>query len=293
MHQSRIPRELISALKRRAPITPGQNMTDVEALFSVGDVVRVRTQEVSTANRRLELSMLQYKNESDEDDDYVVEGRDPEGEEDKFAEDDSNDEEETVAFDPESTLLWWRGAAYTKIAGDFGPKVDEDFEVLDENIKIVEGTWRRMFKVDMREDEQDFNSKAMEAEMKELEEEIGELNGMDDDMVDCVGFGSSTHTQRVGSFVSMSTLPAEWREQMEFFKDLETTDNTKIAGLKAGKQAEQAEFDSLLREVEKELEQVASQAPRRRQEDEVRHDISANTILYLRQLSAVISYEMI
>lgn len=210
MHQSRIPRDLISALKRRAPIAPGGNKTDVEALFTIGDVVRVRTQEVAVGSRRLELSMLQYKNESDEDDDYVVEGRDPEGDEDKFDNQDTDDEEETESFDPESTLIWWRGAPYVKIAVESaGSKIDEDFQVLDENIKIVEGTWRRMFEVDMREDEQDFNSKAMEAEMKELEEEIGELGGMDDDMIDCVGFGSSTHTQRVGSFVSMSSLPAE------------------------------------------------------------------------------------
>ena len=57
---------------------------------------------------------------------------------------------------------------------------------------------------------------------------------------------------------------------MEFFKDLETTDVTKMSGLKAGKAAEQAEFDNLLREVEKELDQAASQAPRRRSEDEVK-----------------------
>ena len=196
-------------MKRRAPIAPGGNKTDVEALFTVGDVVRVRTQEVSEVNRRLELSMLQYKDAADEDDDYVVEGRDPEGDEDKFDNQDADDEEETAAFDAESTLIWWRGEAYNKIIDTKSSKVDEDFEVLDESIKIVEGTWRRMFEVDMREDEQDFNSKAMEAEAKELEEEIGELGGMDDDMIDCVGFGSSTHTQRVGSFVSMSSLPAE------------------------------------------------------------------------------------
>ena len=42
-----------------------------------------------------------------------------------------------------------------------------------------------------------------------------------------------------------------------------------MSGLRAGKQAEQAEFENLLREVEKELDQAASQAPRRRSEDEV------------------------
>ena len=56
---------------------------------------------------------------------------------------------------------------------------------------------------------------------------------------------------------------------MEFFKDLESVNSAKITGLRAGKAAEQAEFDSLLREVEKELDQASSQAPRRRSEDEV------------------------
>ena len=122
VHMSRIPRDLISALKRRSPIAPGGNKTDIEALFSVGDVVRVRTQEVSEVTRKLDLSMLQYKDASDEDDDYVVEGRDPEGDEDKFSSDDADDEEETVAFDAESTLIWWRGEAYNKIVDTGGDR---------------------------------------------------------------------------------------------------------------------------------------------------------------------------
>jgi hypothetical protein len=133
--------------------------------ITIGDVVRVRTQAVSVGSRRLELSMMQYKDSDDEDDDYVVEGRDPEGDEDKFQED-KDEDDEVVAFDAESTLVWWRGAPYVKIQAEVRATGDEDFQVLDENIKIVEGTWRRMFEVDMREDEQDFNSKALEAEMK-------------------------------------------------------------------------------------------------------------------------------
>ena len=60
---------------------------------------------------------------------------------------------------------------------------------------------------------------------------------------------------------------------MEFFKDLESINTSKMSGLRAGKQAEQAEFETLLREVEKELDQAASQAPRRRSEDEVMNTI--------------------
>ena len=57
---------------------------------------------------------------------------------------------------------------------------------------------------------------------------------------------------------------------MEFFKDLEAVNSVKMTGLKAGKKAEQSEFDNLLRDVEKELDQAAAQAPRRRSEDEVK-----------------------
>ena len=70
---------------------------------------------------------------------------------------------------------------------------------------------------------------------------------------------------------------------MEFFKDLESINTSKMSGLRAGKQAEQAEFETLLREVEKELDQAASQAPRRRSEDEViysiHHTILSNPVI--------------
>ena len=40
---------------------------------------------------------------------------------------------------------------------------DEEAEVINESPAIVEGTWRRMFEVDMREDAADFSSKILEA----------------------------------------------------------------------------------------------------------------------------------
>jgi hypothetical protein len=52
---------------------------------------------------------------------------------------------------------------------------------------------------------------------------------------------------------------------MDFFKELETQDTTKMSGLRAGKAAEQAEFETLLKAVELELDQAATRgAPRRR-----------------------------
>ena len=126
---------------------------------------------------------------------------------------------------------------------------DDDFDVLNESVDVVEGTWRRMFEVDMREDEADLSSKALEAEIKELEEEIGELNGLDEELIDAVGFGQSFQPTKIGSFVSMSAIPADWKEEMDFFKELEVTNTNKLSGLRAGKASEQAEFESLLKEV--------------------------------------------
>ena len=74
---------------------------------------------------------------------------------------------------------------------------------------------------------------------------------------------------------------------MEFFRELETVNAVKMSGLKAGKAAEQAEFDNLLRDVEKELDQAAAQAPRRRSEDEV----CASSMLYSQfSLSFLVDY---
>ena len=41
--------------------------------------------------------------------------------------------------------------------------VDEEAAVLNESPAIVEGTWRRLFEVDMREDAADFSTKILEA----------------------------------------------------------------------------------------------------------------------------------
>lgn len=266
VHNTRIPRDLISALKRRAPITPGQNKTDVELLFSEGDVVKIRVQAVKVDARRVELSMLPYRASDSEEDDYIVEGRDPEGEENKF-EDTNNDEIEEEKFDGQDTLLWWKGQPYQKetftaVEQEF----DEDTEVLNESKNLVEGTWRRMFELDMREDAADFSSKVVEKDLEELAEEIGELDGLDLDLIEPDRFGVKDPTQRArfGSFVSLKSLPIEWKEDMDFFKQLEISESEITSKLRGGKAADQAEFESLLKEVELELEQAASRVSSRR-----------------------------
>jgi predicted RNA-binding protein with RPS1 domain len=182
VHASRIPRDLLASLKKIAPITPGTNKTDIEALFAENDVIKVRVHSVNAGSRRLELSMLPFKTDEDDEDDYVVEGREPEGEE-SYSREQQDDDEAEEEYNAEDTLLWWRGKPYAA-AEVAASSTDEETDIINENIAVVEGTWRRMFEIDMREDELDFSSKIAEEERKELEEELGELMGLDEDMDD-------------------------------------------------------------------------------------------------------------
>lgn len=252
IHNSRIPRDLIAALKKRAPVAPGTNKTDVEALFSEGDVVKSRVHAVDVGSRRLELSMLPMRN-TEEDDDYIVPGRDPEDEEDRQM-DNQDDEEEY--FDAEETLLWWKGSPYSKIISSVDVALDEEVEIVKESSAVIEGTWRRMFEVDLREDENEFSSKVLEQEMAELAEEIGELEGLDDDLSDSLGFGLPYVPSVVGRQVTKTALSA-WGDEITFFKEFEATETSTVAALKGGKKAEQLEFERLLKEAEQELEQSA------------------------------------
>jgi hypothetical protein len=210
--------------------------------------------------------MLPFISAADEDDDYVVEGRDPEEKEGRGGGKKSRHNDKSggsggdafVAFDPEDTLLWWRGAPYESVGSAARSTVDQEMDVINENVAIVEGTWRRMFEVDMREDEKDFTSKVAELELKELEEEIGELSGLDEDLVDTMGFGEPFNNMRLGSFVSASSLPTAWREGMGFFEDFASSEHARVSGLKQGKSSEQETFEKLLREVESELNKASS-----------------------------------
>ena len=222
---NRIPIGLIKALKTIAPpqASGNTNKTDVELLFSVGDVVKCRLNSYTAATKKLELAMTPKKTDENEDDGYVVEGRDAEGEEDTpvvAVEDDQED------YDPEDTLLWWRGAPYKKTADETDVSTllaDEEGIIVQESEKIIEGTWRRLFELDLREDASDFASKIQEAELKELEEEIGELSGLDDELVDSLGFGTTLNTKRFGSFVPIDSLPDAWKKDMSFFRDTEVS----------------------------------------------------------------------
>lgn len=262
VHARQIPRDLIAALKKQVTVDSTGDKTDVEILFQEGDVVSCRVNSFG-GPKKLDMSMLPPKDEED-DDDYVVDGRDPEEEEgqsgrprrsSRFAET-NVDSEAVTAFDGESKLLWWRGQPYTPLGRPNANLEDEEMAVIKESTDVVEGVWRRMFEVDLREDAADFSSKIEEAELKELQNDIGELMGLDDDMFAMADLNlMSSGPKSVGghNMGLLDELPDDWKSEMTFFKDVGNTASSLDAMYKGGKASEQQEFDALIREVEVEI----------------------------------------
>ena len=265
VHARQIPRDLITALKKQVSTDSAGDKTDVEILFQEGDVVSCRVNSFG-GPKKLDMSMLPPKDE-EEDDGYVVDGRDPEQDEEgqaqngrprrssRFAET-NVDSEAVTGFDGESKLLWWRGKPYTAIGRPETAGEDIEMAVIKESSDVVEGVWRRMFEVDLREDAADFSSKIEEAELKELQNDIGELMGLDDDMFSMADINMmSSGPQSVGahSMGLQEELPDDWKSEMTFFKDVSNTATSLDAMYKGGKAAEQQEFDALIREVEVEI----------------------------------------
>lgn len=221
----------------------------LQTIFSTGDVVKFRVHAVSAEQRRLELSMLPYIASADDDDGYIVEGRDPEGEEfddyDAEGDDDQDDD-----YDPEDTLLWWRGAPYDKV-GTVASQEDEEFAVLKESSELNEGAWRRMFDSDMKQQQADFSSKTQEMELKEIAAEIGDMEGVD---IEIEEFNSAMSSAgKFGTYIGMSDFPDDWKKEIAFFEEIETSESKFFGELRAGKKGDESEISLLLEQVEAEL----------------------------------------
>ena len=101
-------------------------------------------------------------------------------------------------------------------------------------------------------------------EVEEINDEIGELQGLENELLDSLGMTrDSSENELFGSFVSTSSLPADWKEQIAFFNDFEQIESSAKSILRGGKTAEQGEFEMLLKEVEIELQAAAKRNPRR------------------------------
>ncbi len=110
VHASGIPRDLINSLKQMV----GRDYYDfdkseVENLFQPGDIVKVRVQKVLEDERKLDLVMT--------DPNFTYKERKPSNN-GKYSDREENtrtgtaEVEEFERFDPDSTLLWWRGSHY-------------------------------------------------------------------------------------------------------------------------------------------------------------------------------------
>eukprot|EP00595_Chromulina_sp_UTEXLB2642_P000156 CAMPEP_0196761602 /NCGR_PEP_ID=MMETSP1095-20130614/903_1 /TAXON_ID=96789 ORGANISM="Chromulina nebulosa, Strain UTEXLB2642" /NCGR_SAMPLE_ID=MMETSP1095 /ASSEMBLY_ACC=CAM_ASM_000446 /LENGTH=367 /DNA_ID=CAMNT_0042111387 /DNA_START=694 /DNA_END=1797 /DNA_ORIENTATION=- len=273
VYQTRLPRELIQTLKKISPLSVGSNnKTDIENLFHEGDVVKVRVQSVALDTKKIELSMLPFKAVEDEEDDYVIIEDEEEdnnnnkkkrrfNDEDLVAEDSQSEDEALDGYNPLKTLLWWKGQPFNKLVASIvkseTPVVEEEFKILTESKNVIEGTWRRMFELDMREDEADFTSKVFEQELQELEDDIGELNGLDDELITDIGFENKFRTS-IGSHIALASLPTEWKEELEYFNEIQNIESTKASSLRSGKKGEQVIFESLLKDIELDLEKTSN-----------------------------------
>lgn len=258
VHRSRIPRALINALKTKAGVASGGNSTDVSAVLSQGDVVKVRVHNVAQGSNRLELTMLPLQEDDDDDafiPDYLLE-EGMEEELDEFTQSfEDDDEGSPTFFDAESTLLWWRGAPYTSSAHADEVVVDEEVEVINESPNVVEGSWRRMFEIDLREDTADSTTKLLDEEIRELDAEIGELAELDGDIADAGGFGIKVNRRVAGNFISIADLPAEWTKEIEAIQAREEMEATVITKLRGGKTTEQSELEAVMRMAESNIDE--------------------------------------
>ena len=79
------------------------------------------------------------------------------------------DSEAIELFNGEKKLLWWKGEAYVPTPETALTEDQQENAVTKESKSLVEGSWRRMFELDLRKDEADFSSKVNDKELKELQ----------------------------------------------------------------------------------------------------------------------------
>jgi predicted RNA-binding protein with RPS1 domain len=258
VHISKIPLDLIEALKKRAPIPSGSTVSEIESLFSAGDIVKVR---VLGANKegKLDMAMVPPLTAVQEESFNFVEGRDSE-EAPEVSEDDEADSDDAVAkFDAEDTLVWWRGAPYVKSSAKTDEEDEDLAEATEENVAfeldaMIEGTWRRMFELDMQEDAADFESKASDKDIKELEEEIGDLMGMDEELIqDGFGIEFNYEINSLGNSIPIDMIPEQWRSEMSYYNDFETEDKKRMEILRGGKKRDDQDLQGVIVLTEKEM----------------------------------------
>lgn len=170
-------------------------------------------------------------------------------------------------FDPEDTLIWWRGDAYLKTEERFKRDMTraqrlaimekQAFDVIYESTEMVDGTWRRAFEQDLALDQHDSTSRGRRKLLEEIDAQIGALAGLDGSkIIDMAIHKTSDPFEKVkfGVFVDPNIIPPEWRDQIDFFRVAEEREKAIATRLRAGKKGDRLAMLEVIREVQRTTE---------------------------------------
>jgi hypothetical protein len=182
-------------------------------------------------------------------------------------------EQPTAYYDPEMTLVWWRGSAYVRTpqrllrdmttAQRRALESQQALDVIYESRETIDGTWRRAFEQDLALDQQDSSNRGAKKFFDEIATEIGCLADLDGDkIVDRDVFRTSNNKVPFGAFVDESIIPAEWRDKVTYFRDLEERVKEMDAQLRAGKKADRREMEAFMSEAQRRAAEAPSRGGR-------------------------------
>ncbi len=245
--------ELVGADDRLQELT----MLSLEELDEEGMPVRASQQD--------EDAELAAANESLGDDDWDDEDEGPEesrkgrggfdADDEEEQEEDEEDDNSDALYGSEKQLLWWRGKPFKRTIALMEEerlrqeRADPDTTVLFETRHMVDGAWRRMFIVDLEQQTDESSTREFDAEQKEIRDNIGSLSGLGDLLWDAVGYGIPPRVNRLGDQLDPMALPAEWRDEIPFFKESDADRAAMRKVLKQGRKGDQKEWRDLLAQV--------------------------------------------
>jgi hypothetical protein len=247
IHPSNIPQDLLASLRNRAlklhsSTTSSKAVSDVERLFHVGDIVRVRVASVSLGDCKVDFTMLPPSLEElcGEDDVKDVKasitGRESDKELielDAAIRDKRRHRAVQKPFDGESTLLWWNGAPFvSSVKPAEGRDPDELTEqeleafdhdkILSESKDMVRGKWLRELE-EMAAADTKKHTKSQEAYLRDIDEEIGPLQGIHEALRDPLNLGIGTNTERFGYYLNEES--ARWLAGLQADEQTESMDD--------------------------------------------------------------------
>lgn len=279
IHRSRIPTALLTELRNRVSQESPQSLCqdqggdhdsrsqqDLGNIFQVGDVVKVRVHGVDESALRVDFTMMPDR---DEDEGFIPEFQLQQFESMPGAPiqpinyADESEEGDGIGFDAESTLVWWRGAAYKHSAEADSSPVDKECAVVEESRELRVGEWRRSFEETRRSEAIGSNSVALQNEIREIDEEIGDMASFTREMeIDPMGIlngpisTDASQPRKPFSLLSredLSIFPSDWRTNLPVFDDAERKAALQMKLLKGGKSSDAEELVCLLTEIEKDI----------------------------------------